>query len=107
MPADVMASDRRLVILDVNGVLLKDYFRRPEDLWKIKFPDGCEPRGVQVSRNKYCVVRPDAEDFIINLRKRCYVMLWSCSRIQNLMAIMNACFPRLMKKKDLFLGIYS
>lgn len=98
---DVAATVERLIVLDVNGVLLKTYPAAPDDFGGMR--EEHKPRIVQVKKRLFCAVRPDAEDFILTLQKKAKLMVWSCCRKEKLIGMLKACFPNIMRK-EIFTG---
>ena len=92
LEADVAAKPGRLVVLDINGVLLGTYRELPEALYAVDFK--FQPRVVHVNSELVCCVRPDAEKFLQSLSKKAKIIVWSCCRRKKLMLMLNACFPQ-------------
>ena len=99
-PNDIPVSKGRLIIVDVNGVLLKSWSRLPKEQWDL------EPQfqAIPVSKSCFCELRPDAQEFLETLAARAIVMIWSCSRKPKLMQILSTCFPKLMNIPIFFTG---
>ena len=95
LEADVVAKAGRLVVLDLNGVLLGSYRYLPEALHAVAKP--FQPRVVHVNRELVCCVRADAEQFLQCLKKKAKIIVWSCCRRKKLNQILKACFPELVK----------
>lgn len=101
-PSAVETKPYGLVILDVNGVLLKSFRKPYVHPWHI--PEIQRGPVIKVHNKCYCVLRPDAEDFLISLRSTTSIIIWSCCKHRNLMQILNACFPNIMGKAYFFIG---
>ncbi|MCO5561074.1 hypothetical protein L7F22_014695 [Adiantum nelumboides] len=100
---DSPASKGRLIILDVNGVVLKGWSRLPKDEWELEHA----LQGIRV--NNFCIVklRPSAQDFLEALAARASVMIWSCCMKPKLMQILKTCFPKAMKNPKIIKDIFS
>ena len=68
LPLDVAATLDCLIVLDVNGVLLKSYRELPKGLWIL--PKFHRPQIVPVEPRLICVVRLDVEQFLQTVRKK-------------------------------------
>ena len=81
LPLDVIASSNKLVILDVNGVSLKNFKQLPtlEEFGK-HVPRKCKGLIVHVGHGVYCVVKLDAKEFLLNLKAKASIMIWSCCK---------------------------
>lgn len=99
-PKDILASKGRLIIVDVNGVLLKSWSRIPEDEWEVNLWD----ISIRVNYSCRVMLRPGAQDFLEVLAARASVIIWSCCKKSKLMQILNTCFPNLMKNPKLIKG---
>ncbi|MCO5599543.1 hypothetical protein L7F22_053649 [Adiantum nelumboides] len=101
-PEDIPASKGRLIILDVNGVVLKGWSRLPKDEWELQHA----LQGIHV--NNFCIVklRPGAQDFLEALAAQASVMIWKCCMKPKLMQILKTCFPKAVNNpkniKDIF-----
>lgn len=89
---DLAAKPDRLIVLDINGALLRGYRELPKGL--SIFVNEFQPRVIHVNRELVCRVRPDADEFIQTLMKEAMIIVWSCCRRKKLMLILNACFPQ-------------
>ncbi|MCO5558767.1 hypothetical protein L7F22_012354 [Adiantum nelumboides] len=91
---DIPASKSKLIILDVNGVVLKSWSRLLKDEWELNHAF----QGIRL--NNFCLVklRLGAQDFLEALAARASVMIWSCCMKPKLMQILKTCFPKAMKK---------
>ena len=99
-PKDILASEGRLIIVDVNGVLLKSWSGIPDDKWEAKL----WAKSIRVSHSCRVMLRPGAQDFLEVVGARANVMIWSCCRKSKLIQILKTCFPNLMKKPKLIKG---
>ncbi|KAI5053977.1 hypothetical protein GOP47_0031129, partial [Adiantum capillus-veneris] len=70
-PKDLSASKDRLIILDVNGVVLKSWSRLPKDEWELKQV----LQGIHVNNLCFCKLRPSAQDFLELLAARASIMI--------------------------------
>lgn len=105
LPVDVIASKGRLIILDVNGVLLQNFSRPPTPLeYGAHVQKAYRGLLVHVRRGVHCVVRPDAEEFLLKLRAKSSIMIWSCCKKEKLIQILNACFPKIMNIANFWTG---
>ena len=98
-PLRIIGPTSRLVVLDLNGLLLKRY--------KINYYRG-QPRGFatlpkghvfkvvippKTKKQQYqYVIRPDASAFILSLYQQFSVTIWSSCTKQNLTTSLNECF---------------
>ena len=99
LPKDVMAQGRRLIIFDVNGVLLKAYTKPPRVADFDLLPEENRARVVKVNNHLWCAVRPaDAEQVLLSLSWRAYIMIWSCYRRPKLMLMLQTCLPLYIKR---------
>ena len=98
LPTDVLAQGRRLIIFDVNGVLLKTYSKPPKVSDFDVLPVEVRARVVKVSKHLWCAVRPDAEQVLLSLSQSADIMIWSCCRRRKLESMLQTCFPLCMKR---------
>ena len=89
---DLAAKPGRLIVLDINGVLLRSYREVPSGLLVLE--NQFQPRIVHINRELVCLVSPDADEFIQTLKKKAKIIVWSCCRRKKLMLMLNACFPQ-------------
>ena len=87
----------KVVVLDMNGVLLKRYNQFPKNEL---LPKGHKFLVHRVVKGEYacaitCIVRPDAHKFICRCAKMFIPVLWSSCTQDNLTATMVSCFPAL------------
>lgn len=99
-PKDILASKGRLIIVDVNGVLLKSWSRIPEDEWEVNL----WVKSIRVNYSCRVMLRPGAQDFLEVLAARASVIIWSCCKKSKVMKILKTCFPNLMKNPKLIKG---
>lgn len=104
LPKDIKAVGKRLIVFDVNGVLLKSYFREPPEMHLWQLHPKPRPTVCRVGGNCWCAVRPDAEDVLMELSRRADIMIWSCCRRQKLLEILRTCLPRCYRQ-GVFKGI--
>lgn len=97
LPRDMPATAGRLIVVDVNGVLLQSYHKVPKDIQTM--PPECKPILVNVKPWLTCALRPDAEEFLWCLRDSAKLVVWSCCKREKLMIILGACFPNLMRNQ--------
>lgn len=97
LAADLAAKHGRLIVLDINGVLLTSYSELPEGLWAVE--NEFQPRVVHCAIGLVCLVRPDADKFIQTLKKKTKIIVWSCCRRKKLMLMLDACFPQHARQK--------
>ncbi|MCO5553165.1 hypothetical protein L7F22_006686 [Adiantum nelumboides] len=104
-PEDILASKGRLIILDVNGVVLKGWSRLPNDEWELQHA----LQGIRIRVNNFCLVklRPGAQDFLEALAARASIMIWSCCMKPKLMQILKNCFSKVMKNPKIIKDIFS
>ena len=85
------AKPGRLVVLDINGVLLTTYRKLPETLNAVQTQ--FQPRIVYIKRELIGCVRPDAEKFLQSLlKKQVNIIVWSCCKRKKLIHMLDACF---------------
>ena len=90
---DLATKPGRLIVLDINGVLLRSYREVPSGLLVLE--NQFQPWIVRINRELVCLVRPDdADEFIRTLKKKAKIIVWSYCRRKKMMLMLNTCFPQ-------------
>ena len=87
----------KVLVLDMNGVLLRQYPYGEIPVLKSDFPW----RKVYKGRGNFgtlCIIRPDAYDFVSECGNMFYLCLWSSCSLTNINVVMKDCFRGLHPK---------